>query len=305
MIKQYWWFVIGLPLVCAAACVLVLFVRQGQETRNPVEVDIIVSSQFQTVSGIAFNEAAIAQAEEPKAEIEANSMQSRMTISFIVSGLSTVENAALGTLVAERAVQKAAEFYEVNDPEIKTIPFSAEITSPIVVAEGMRSSVGYEAVAFLAGLFAALFVLMIMYMRWRPVIDTKNLQESLRLPVFVLLPASDGGSELLANIRFAAKGNHTQSICLIPLADDTAAEAVATGLIQGTKHGRKDARIEIVCCESLLKSIKVAYEAQRVDAVLLCIRQWSDSLSDAMNAVVELRLANAPLLGAVLVSQAK
>lgn len=300
MIKRYWWLVIGLPVVCAVFCAAFLMSQPEQETDSSAAVELIVNSQFQTVIGMASSEAALAKEADPDVAVDIKPDLDRMTVKIAVSELGQERNSELALQIAENAAQKTSALFIDVDPEVKIIPFYAEVTDPVITQEELKSKKLFLAVALLAGFFIAILVLTIIYMKRRPVTDAESLQEALDLPVLECLPTADGGNRLLANIRFAANDNQVKSVCLIPLADSDAADAVGVEISAALQAEQRTEAMEIECCPSLMQSMDAAYRAQKAEAAVLCVRMWKDGMRAALSAKAELQLAKAPLIGVVL-----
>lgn len=170
----------------------------------------------------------------------------------------------------------------------------------------------------IGGLFASLCVVVFANMVKSP-IKSRNEVESLGSPE-VLLDASEGldGDRLWANIQFAY-GRVPQSIALVPVSAGDA-EPVAQCLVNAAPRlGISAVQRKMVClkscdneeaeeariaaCDSLLRSVEAACEANCSDATIVVVREWDDTARLLVNTLRELRLAKANLIGTVLLRQ--
>ena len=68
---------------------------------------------------------------------------------------------------------------------------------------------------------------------------------------------------------------------------------------------KRGSRVRVAACAPLLQGATAAYEARATDAVVIAAAQWTDSRKDVESSANELRLADANVVGCVLVKGVK
>ena len=157
-------------------------------------------------------------------------------------------------------------------------------------------------------MFLGICIVVIIDMVRRPVKSIEGMQDLTELPVLEKLPAKDG-NRLLANIRFAAKKDDLQTVCVVPLGEGTLVQDVCAMLkaAMDAEKGAGDSgdTFEAVACEPLSANMDAAYRSRKADAVIVAGRQWSDSLTALESTVAELKLADVNLVGIVFAPEKK
>lgn len=303
MIKRYWWLVIGLPILCMAICFALLSAQPKAASQSIVSANIIVNSQLQTMSGLVMAEVAAAEQEDPAAKIDVKSDTGKMTISVSVTSNDAETGKAIIQRVADNSIQKAEDFFGDLDPELRIIPFAAEVTNPTTTYSTVQGNKRLVPVCGIAGLFVAVLILVLVYSKRRPVVDAETIQQIVGLPMLECLPSTDNGERLLANIRFASNNNNIGSVCLLPVSDAYAAQVAEKDIVAALFAEERDETMDIVVGPSLAESMGAVYESQRAEAAVLCITRWKDSSSTVASAKAELELAKAPLIGLIMLEK--
>lgn len=171
-------------------------------------------------------------------------------------------------------------------------------------------------VGLMGGLFLAIAVIVVIDIMKRPIINREELERALELPVLNVGEGSDLGAELWANIQFVAAGA-VDSVCLVPLDSDSANECAEFLMEAIAQLGRTaqvhevsgndfsvasvgSSEISIYSCAPLNRGVGAAYCAHAASVTVICARTWRDSFKTLENAMRELSIANANVVGVAL-----
>lgn len=331
LIRRYVVLVVALPIICVAICAGVLYLVPNLGSGGGSSSSssyIVVNSQLQAVAGLAANQSKLAEEEFSGVTLVAKGDSATYTVTITATGEDDVLCADAANEVAERAVELAEDFFSETSEKENVVAFNAQVqyAQPGVSADDKKAGGGkmkYLLVALLAGLFVAICIVVIIDMVRRPVKSIEGVQDAVELPVLEKLPVKDGGERLLANVRFASKVENLSSVCVVPVGVVEVADETCEALIQAAeKEGLAAQRtkisadavkapelsgdgLSVVSCESFQQGMGAAYTAQHVDAVVLVVSQWSDSLKQLESAVAELQLADTNLVGVVFGKEGK
>ena len=305
LLGRHWKLCVILPVVCALACAGVLFTR-AQEVSYSTSSYIVTSStgQLSIFNGAAQSAARACTADETDCIASAKAESSSLTVTISVSGSDSASVIDAANEIADTAVENARESI---DPE----KFSASVqyaTASKAKAGSPRAT--FIVAAFLAGLLLAIIIVIVIDAMRRPVKGAPDLAEASGLPVLGTLPG-DSGELLLANARFAAGEEVPHSILVVPVGEEAPAKVVceriekAAGAESPAEAEARGGSVHVYACAPLSREIATAYTARAADAVLLTAAQWDDSRIDVESAARELKLANANVVGSVLVNMAK
>lgn len=171
---------------------------------------------------------------------------------------------------------------------------------------------------FIGGLFLAVGIIVVIDAIKRPIRSREELESTLELPV-LNDGISDLGDKLWANIQFTA-GAAIESVCLVPLNGDSAkvcSDALDSTLLQLGKSaqiyeiGASDSSVagaepnefSIYSCASMSEGVGAAYCAHSASATVICARRWIDSFRSLEDAVRDLSVAKANVVGIALLPE--
>lgn len=190
----------------------------------------------------------------------------------------------------------------------EAVSFTLNDASQAVESSGTQALLKYGIVGVLGGIFLALCFFAVYVIIKQPIRSSEDLEELLSIPVIAEEGARDPGLQLWGNIQFASEKT-PQLICLIPsgafsvkkLADEIEhAASLSPDLGQEGAEARGSASVSVIICEPLSENFASIFDARRADAVVLCARQWKDSVRQAESSAKELKFARARLVGIAL-----
>lgn len=308
VILKRWKLIVIVPVVCAIACFGYIKLSGAGTigTSYTAEARIVVNSQVPSVTGLASSEARqyIAQLygeeipENGAVEITAKGDNATMTVTVTAVGPKPDPCAEAANAVAEAAEQSAKETFSgfEETPFASRVELANAATKNDLGSSSRMTKLKYMLVAFLAGLFVAICIAVVLDLRKRSVKTADGAQEAVELPVLEILPAANG-ERLLANVRFASKKDELASVQVVPVNDAEAARATCDLLAQVGDDGARD--LSVAQGVPLSESMQAAYDARKADAVVVTARQWADTLPQLESTVAELRLADVNLVGLV------
>ncbi len=290
---------IALPVVFALACLGYLFIGHSDDAVYTASSRIVVSTHAADVSGLAAGQARAYTNSDEGIDVTQSVDFNAKTVTIIVSSPDEEQSINIANEVAEAVLAESRSFLPDNPDD----PFNGRIepAEEAAMSGSTDALIKYLAAAILAGLFVAVCLILIVNALRRPIRSIDNIQDRVELPVLETIPVSDGGERLLANIRFASKRKEVSSICLIPANDDSSVCLIRELLENALKTEQHSSEMVIKCEDSLSKSMKAAYTAREVDAAVLVATAWKDSMRDLESSAAELKLADANLVGIVLV----
>lgn len=207
----------------------------------------------------------------------------------------------LGTSTADRVAALRSCMFTIS--EAKT-----------AVVSGSGDVIKYAAAGAFGGLLLVICALALLDSVKRPIKGRTDVRAVTNLPILSEGVDASAGRRLWANIQFCA-GEDVRTICIIP-ASGSANTAVETALSSAIDEFRFDsstscvdtdsekaATLSIVSCNASAQDIASARLARRADAVVLVVQMWSDTEFVLSDALSELALADAPVVGIALTEQ--
>ena len=278
-------------LVCLGAYAVVF---SNSATYN-AQSRIVASTHVQDVGGLAAAHARAYSDEDEGVEVKSAVDANTKTVTITVTSANEEASIELANSIAQNVLDESLRFVPDNAED----PFNArvELADEAVDAESM-SILKCLLIAIALGLFVVACYVLIFNWTKRPIISIESVMGITGLPVLETLPVADGGERLLANIRFASKNDDVQSISLIPVGENADAVKAAEALEEAAQKDSVD-KLDILCRDSLSKSMVAAYESRKDDATVLVATQWNDSLPALEAASAELKLAGANLIGTI------
>lgn len=303
LLGRHWKLCVLLPV--AFALITAAFVLVGGQTASYTATSYIVaanSAQLSTLNGTASSAARDYMAANAGYSASAKADGASLTVTVTASGPTSEGAASAANEVADAAVESARSLLGKEN-------VSASVQT---AASGVRSTgrglVTYLLIALLAGLFAAVCIVVGIDAVKRPVKGSADLADASGLPVLGELPG-DPGSRLLANARFASGKDEPHNLLVVPVREGDPAALVGMLIDRAARSELPEERkahggpIYVSTCAPLLQGVAAAYEARAADAVLLACAQWTDSRKDVESTASELRLAGANAIGCVLVKK--
>ena len=300
IISRRWKLVVAVTLACIIACGGYFMVAKRGVVNYSAAAYIVANSQVSHVSGLAADEARklAATPEGAGVVVKAVADTKTMTVTIVANGSDPDACVRAANSVAEAANAIAEKAYSDWDT-----PYSGLVTTADSISSTTSSNLmKYLLVALVAGLFVSICIIVAHDMMRRPVKTPEGAQGAVDLPVLEMLPAKNG-DRLLANVRFAsterdqADGKEIATVLVVPSDDEEAADA-ASELLRAASDAEHSV-LDVRQSDSLSKGIAAAYQARDVDAVVVAVRQWKDTLPQLESTVAELRLSGANLVGIV------
>lgn len=305
LLRRYIGLCIALPLVFALATAGFMLVR-GQTAAYNANAYIVAgtSAQLSTLNGTASSAAREYASSNPGYSATAKAETASLTITVTATGPDASGAASAANEVANAAVDSAKELVGKDN-----VSASVQQATQGTRASG-SSMLTYILVAILAGLFAAVCIVVAIDAVKRPVKGSADLEAASGLPVLGELPG-DTGERLLANARFASGKQNPHTVLVVPVKESDPA-ALAGMLIDRAARSespeetaRYGGPMQVSTCAPLLQGVAAAYQAREMDVVLIACAQWADNRRDVESTASELKLAGAHVVGCVLVKDVK
>lgn len=305
LIRHYLKMVIVVPIVCVVLTIFVLLVAPPTYV---AQATLLTNGDIALIGGYAQNEAAVFSQNDITVTSETDVAYRTITVEAEGKDYG-------GCIAAVNAVvlATAADYRQVDTT-------SAVTTNEATTAESLTPSIPKTAlVALFAGLFLAVFIVVIIDLVKAPIKSRRDVESTADLPVIGTIPDIDRGERLLANIRFSSDEPVT-TIAVIPTgltgATLTCAELTSafehSGVPVTRIHGNPHAEgfnhvpmpgiVTIVECASLSEGMGAVYIAKETDLTILCVNEWNDSRKKLANVVEELTFAQVNIAGVVLLS---
>ena len=305
LLRRYIGLCIALPLVFALATAGFMLVR-GQTAAYNANAYIVAgtSAQLSALNGTASSAAREYASSNPGYSATAKAETASLTITVTATGPDASGAASAANEVANAAVDSAKELVGKDN-----VSASVQQATQGTRASG-SSMLTYILVAILAGLFAAVCIVVAIDAVKRPVKGSADLEAASGLPVLGELPG-DTGERLLANARFASGKQNPHTVLVVPVKEGDPA-ALAGMLIDRAARSESPEETEhyggpmrVSTCAPLLQGVAAAYQAREMDVVLIACAQWADNRRDVESTASELKLAGANVVGCVLVKDVK
>jgi len=296
---------IVIPLVFALAGVGFALVRNAGAAYTANSYIVAANAaQLTTLNGTAASAAREYAAVNAGYSATAKAETASLTITITATGPDSDGTASAANAIAASAVEGAQNLLGKDGVKAQIEQAYASTRS------SGRSLPSTVVIAFLAGLFAAVCLVVAIDAIQRPVRGSSDLAEASGFAVLGELPG-DTGERLLANVRFASGKSEMQSVLVVPAKEGEPAALVGMLLdraarSENPRDGKsRGSQVRVSACAPLLQGAAAAYESRAVDAVVIAAAQWDDSRKEVESTASELRLASANVVGCVLVKNAK
>lgn len=204
LLKRNWKLVVALPVACTLVCAAVLIVMPKTYSAT---ASVSVSGEPGGIGGIA--EGLAKEKSAGNLEVTAKANTTNKTVAITAEDRNAQSCVNTVNEVAGNLKTQAATLY----PNVQV-----QVSNASAAADVSPSLVKYSAVAFLAGLFVAVCIVVLMDMRRAPVHSAEEVEEGLKIRQLGALPfpTPDHAREaFLANIRFAGEGE--RALCIVPV----------------------------------------------------------------------------------------
>lgn len=293
--------IVVLPVICAVIASAVVFFMPSSYSAT---ASLVTSADIAMAQGYANNAAADNSVSGVDVTVSLNTTAKQ--ISITAKGADGSQCISAANAVADAASGQIAKAYP-NAAFSENKASSATDSSPSLPKTML--------VALLAGLFAAICIVVIRDIIKAPIKSKEDVADVCDLPILADVPTADDGERLLANLFFRCDDTPA-SIAIVPVGTADSSSIVAnelaraldhTGvqvkLVQGVAHARRfkvnipQNTVIIVDCRPLFEGMGAAYIAHDAEATILCVSEWTSSRPQLCSAYEELTLAKANLAG--------
>lgn len=239
LIKRKLWLVIGLPVACALVCAVVVHFMPPEYTATAT---ITASAEAPGVGSFGTLAAEQQHAKNPDVEVKASTNTSTRVISLTATGTDAdacirAANRALNTTYI-----KAFSRYNVSGELVK-MNVNMDLKRAASATDDKPSTTKSAGIAFLAGLFAAVCIVVIIDLVRGNIHSARDLQEDYEAQLLGRIPRPGqqesklSRQQLFANVRFAS-GEH-KSVCVMPIDDGALSAQACTELAEAAAQADK------------------------------------------------------------------
>lgn len=245
----------------------------------------VAGSEAESVE--AANGAAAQTAEETSAVLQGMADQYRAELAAEEAGGVGTSDGSMTFGLSERNRAAALEM----------VSFTVNDASQAASNSGKSAALKYALVGFLGGLFLAVCIVMVVDLTKAPLKGREDVEKHFDVPVLAEGDPSSLGDRLWANVQFAV-GEIPYSVCLVPIGQSVpqGLESSLGNAVMATGAGD----VSIIDCAPLDKGVATAYAARDAGVTLICATPWVDSLRQVADTLRELHLAQAKVVGIVL-----
>lgn len=190
--------------------------------------------------------------------------------------------------------------YPMVDQNVLLSANSAKATqvssNEIVEPNTIKTVLKYGIVGFAAGFILSLILIIIIDFYKKPLKNPEYISETLEVPVLADRNNIGKADMVFQNIELAA-GKDSKCVSLASI-NDTSASSCVFNILETHENKKK----EYIDAGSLCSSGKSILDISESDCVVLCMREWKDSILDLENALNELTITSANLIGIVVLS---
>lgn len=320
-VKRYRLVVIASMLIVALGAGIVSFAKVNGPVDSAVtaKTTIYANGGWLLISGIASDLADSIMEEDSAIDVDVVYDANRSCVDVKVEGDDEARCLGVASDIATETMDEVYNYFPTDvqgDIQYAGLPFVAEAQQPQLVEGAPVSKKGVVkaiALGIVVGAILGVCIVIALQLKRKKVLSSETAEEVAELAVLDTLGSSLDGKRLLANIRFTLKNNHLQTICIIPVSDDSDGRVVADVLKKALKAEQEqmpsgeeessssiNSDAEIITCKPLSEDIASAYTAQRSDASLVVVKCDVDTIPGLRATVQELRLAATPLAGIVV-----
>lgn len=317
-VKKYWLIVIASMFIVALGAGTVSFAKVNGPVDSVVtaKTTIYANGSWLLISGIASDLADSIMEEDSAVDVDVVYDANRSCVDVKVEGDDEARCLSVVSDIATETVDEVYTYFPTDvqgDIQYTGLPFVAEAQQPQLVEGTPVSKKGVVkaiVLGIVVGAILGVCIVIALQLKRKKVLSSEAAEEVAELSVLDTLGSSFDGKRLLANIRFALKDNHLQTICVVPVSSDSGGRVVADALEKALKAEQEqmpldkeelsssiNSDVEIIVCKPLSEDIASAYIAQRSDASLVVVKCDVDAIPRLRATVQELRLAATPLAG--------
>jgi len=198
---------------------------------------------------------------------------------------------------------------------LESVSFTINDASQVATNSGGSVLIKYILVGFFIGCFVAICLVIAIDLVKAPIKDQEDAEACLGIPVLAEEGDDDFGLRLWVNMQFAL-GRSPRSICLAPVGVADEVEEIRSALNEAISRMRVQFNSEETCnSESrydvvlhpgmpVAEDIGTAVFARESDATAIIVALWRDSKRQIQDTLRELRLADANVVGVILLKGA-
>ncbi len=292
ILKRNWLFIAIISVICAVVCGGVIMMMPKTYQTSAI---ITASAEVNTVGGIG--QSVAAENSSNQGQLSASTDANAKKVTITAKGSNPTQLMTLANITAYQVVQKAEELF----PDTEEVNYSFMVTRASTASDVSPSVTRYALVAFLAGLFVSICIVIIVDLVRRPIKSSAEVEELLSAPVLGTFDSDPLSTKrLLANIRFAVED--ADKVAIIAISDFDSADQICQAL---SKEASADGRPvpEFVACQPFTQNIDSSYVAHEAGHSVFVARQWVDSLNQLEAEARESLLADAKIDGVALLPE--
>lgn len=199
---------------------------------------------------------------------------------------------------------------------LESVSFAINDASQAATNSGGSMLIKYIFVGFFIGCFVAICLVIAIDLAKAPIKDQEDVEACLGIPVLAEEGDDDFGLRLWVNMQFFL-GRSPRSICLAPVGVADEVEEIRSALNEAISRMRVQFNSEETCnsesghdvvlhpCMPVAEDIGTAVFARESDATAIIVALWRDSKRQIQDTLRELRLADANVVGVILLKGAR
>lgn len=194
----------------------------------------------------------------------------------------------------------AISAYPLIDENVVMISANKTANSQETISEPpslFKTLIKYGIIGFAGGAVFALLVILLINIIRKPIKNGEELAANLEVPVLLFPNSQNDGEMTFTNMRLAA-GDNACNVCIASVHDPS----VATTVYNMVKKYDSPNNPIFKNVGSLTTSGVSVEAASKSDGVVLCMREWKDSIPEFEDALNELAIANARIIGVAVLS---
>lgn len=212
---------------------------------------------------------------------------------FNGSSSITLENKNINITLIKAT--NAISAYPLIDEDVVIISANKTANSQKAVSEPpalSKTLLKYGIIGFAGGVVFALLIILFINMVRKPIKNGEELAADLEVPVLLLPNSQNDGEMTFTNMRLAA-GDDARNVSIASVHDSSASTAVYN-TVKKYDSVVNPLFNNVGSLTTSGASVEAVYKS---DGVVLCMREWKDSIPQFEDALNELSIANARIIG--------
>ncbi|WP_165252054.1 Wzz/FepE/Etk N-terminal domain-containing protein [Adlercreutzia sp. ZJ304] len=237
LIKRSVWLVIGLPIVCAIVCVAVLYFMPNEYSATST-----ITASAEPAGVGSFATAAAEQQSKNGVEVKASTNTSTRVITITAEGNDPNQCIKAANRALNTTFIKAFSRYNVSG-EVVNITVRMDLKRATAATDESPSTTKSAGIALLAGLFAAVCIVVIMDLVRGNIHSARDMEEDYEAQLLGRIPKPNqqekalDRQQLFANVRFAS-GEH-KSVCVLSIDNEALSAQTCTELAEAATQADK------------------------------------------------------------------